>query len=191
MAVANWGEDHKFEPMGSFRLCHPRYFVLGLIGIEVRGWGKRSGIQGRDTLFISAVEVLWLALCRTPLSSHALPILKKPFIHLSPSQLYHRFFNFVISSPWSVSQPFNSCPWVTVGPYFRLSLFTQPYVLLKGFYSHRGFLFTSDFQAILTVTAKLFFLVLTYYADKSTNWASAFFSSTHKSGNQNGCFSNY
>lgn len=97
MAVANWGEDHKSEPMHSFHLCHPRYFVLGLIGIEVGGWGKRSGIQGRDILFISAVEVLWWALCRTWFSSHDLPILKKPSIHLSLSQPYHQFFNFVKS----------------------------------------------------------------------------------------------
>lgn len=110
MAVANWGEAHKSEPMHSFHLCRPRYFVLGLTGIEVGGWGKRSGIQGRDILFISAVEVLWWALCRAWLSSHDLPILKKPFIHLSLNQHYHQYFNFVISRPWPVSQPSSYCP---------------------------------------------------------------------------------
>lgn len=60
MVVANSGEDHKFEPMHSFHLCHPRYSVLGIIGIEVDGCGvgRKDLPPKKSILFISAVEIL-------------------------------------------------------------------------------------------------------------------------------------
>lgn len=39
-AVIHWGKNHKSELIHSFHLCHPRYFLVGLIGIKVGAGGK-------------------------------------------------------------------------------------------------------------------------------------------------------
>lgn len=49
-AVSHWEKNHKSELIHSFHPCHPRYFVVGLIGTKVGGWGKRTGIQEKEHL---------------------------------------------------------------------------------------------------------------------------------------------
>lgn len=65
MAVANCREDHKFECIHNFHLCHFRYFVVGLIGLEVGDEEKRLAIRGKNILSISAMDIHWCAVYGT------------------------------------------------------------------------------------------------------------------------------
>lgn len=98
--VAVWmavEEDYKFEPLHSFYSCHLRYFVFQLIWIEVGGWGKETGIQGKEHLVhlysgCPLMGILWNMSIFT-CSTHSQ---KSIYTLLSQTSL-SRFFNFAIS----------------------------------------------------------------------------------------------
>lgn len=156
VAVANCREDHKFECIHNFHLCHFRYFVVGLIGLEVGDWGKKIGNQGKEHLvhlcngypLVCSIWNMSIFICCT----HS-----ERSIHTSLSDvLATNFSALLFPKPWSVHQPVSYCPWVTVGLYFRLSPFSHKinnHMFCNKFLSYGGFLFTSVFQAILCGTA--------------------------------------